>query len=154
MWNQRTILVAVAQVRPESGDDYEVRDLLLYWPHADEWFSIALDTDAAPKGWPDCSDLDLPDVGTPNFNDASGSGVLEWLITARPGNVPGALAVAYWLAGNDDLSAPDEVVDYTLNAASDMQAAELRVDHWTDEFVAPIVRVRVRWLPSKLAELA
>jgi len=98
--------------------------------------------------------IDLPDVGAPNFNDTTNSGVLSWQITAKPGNVPGVLKIGYFLAGFSDADTPDAVETYTLNSSSDLKAIALRIGHWTDEPAPAITQVCCRWYPSKLAELA
>jgi hypothetical protein len=151
---QHTVLVAEATVRPELGDDYDVSYHILNWPNPRDWFKYLLGTDGNVLPWSDCPIIDLPDVGSPNFNDATNSGVLSWQITAKPGNVPGVLKLGYFLAGFSDPDTPDAIETYTINSASEMKVIDLRIDHWTDEPSPPISFVRARWYPSMLADLA
>jgi len=150
---QKTILDVEATLRndplPDSDVRYQQVNALLatYWQQC-------IETDGTLKEW-----SSLPGVSSNGvlndccFNTDNNTGPIEWFITAERANVPGILEVAYWLTGNTDPDEPDDVQTYILETGF-MTTPALRIDYYDGSVdPKPLMEVKYRWLPSKLAEL-
>jgi len=151
---QKTTLHLVATVN-DSGDEIELDESLVSHAPVRSYWQQVLTTDGTLKPWSECGGITFGVFGAPNWDTATDTGVIEWLLTAARGHVPGLLQLGYFLSTNITPDEPDSVVDYTLDDGTSMQATGLRIDSYDSTTESPpLYRVAFRWLPSKLADLA